>query len=87
MESQKNNQEIRCCKDCHKPLPEDYKYKYCEACRNKKVETAKHVIMGVFGVGATIGAGIMLVLKGRSSESNNGSNDSDIDGDSDINDI
>lgn len=33
------DKEIKYCKnkDCNKPLPDGYKRKYCEACRNKRV--------------------------------------------------
>ena len=33
------DKEIKYCKnkDCNKPLPDGYKHKYCEACRNKRV--------------------------------------------------
>ena len=30
-------------KKCQKILPEDYKYKYCEHCRNKRSDTLKQV--------------------------------------------
>ena len=30
-------------KKCQKPLPEDYKYRYCEHCRNKHADTFKQI--------------------------------------------
>lgn len=41
-------------KNCQKPLPEDYKHKYCEACRNKrldKIKDGKKIALSVLGLG------------------------------------
>lgn len=35
--------ENKVCKKCHRPLPEDYKFDECEACRNKQVQVIKEV--------------------------------------------
>ena len=29
------------CKGCHKPLPDGYRHKKCEACRNKTIQNIK----------------------------------------------
>ena len=44
-------------KKCLKPLPEGYKHKYCEACRNQqaqKVKKVARVAVSVAGVAVTI---------------------------------
>lgn len=38
------------CKKCQKPLPEGYKHKYCEACRNQQVQTVKKSMKAAAGV-------------------------------------
>lgn len=40
-----NITEIKFCKNkkCRKVLPEDYKYKYCEACRNRQAYWVKDI--------------------------------------------
>ncbi|WP_026499257.1 hypothetical protein [Butyrivibrio sp. WCD2001] len=58
----KNDSEIRVCKNkkCKKILPEGYKHRYCEACRNKHAQIAKNVVKG-----ATAFAGVaVLVISG-----------------------
>ncbi len=47
-----NDSSTRVCKnkDCKKVLPEGYKYKYCEACRNKQAQNTKKVLKGVGGL-------------------------------------
>ncbi len=42
------------CKKCHRPLPEGYKYKYCECCRNEQAQNAKKgvAIFTALGLGA-----------------------------------
>lgn len=51
-----NNPDYKVCKskDCQKVLPEDYKYKYCEACRNRRVDNIKKVGKAVGGGLATL---------------------------------
>ena len=34
-------------KKCMKLLPDDYKYKYCEACRNERASKVKKVCTGM----------------------------------------
>ena len=42
------------CKKCHRSLPESYKYKYCECCRNEQADNVKKVtaVLIAVGVGA-----------------------------------
>ena len=42
----KNNSEARVCKNikCQKVLPEGYKHRYCEACRNLHANNAKKAL-------------------------------------------
>lgn len=49
----------RVCKNkkCQKVLPSSYKYKYCEACRNKHTYTIRNVVKNA----AAITGGIALV--------------------------
>lgn len=57
--------EIRICKNkkCQRPLPEGYKHKYCENCRNKQVNRIKDAgkAVAVF-VGGTA---LTIATKGR----------------------
>lgn len=43
----KNNNEVKVCKKCQKVLPEGYKHRCCEACRNKQAQTAQNIMKGV----------------------------------------
>ncbi len=54
---------VKICKNkkCQKVLPDGYKHKYCEACRNKHAGTAREVLKGI---GAVVAGGVILVLKG-----------------------
>lgn len=53
-EEKEDKVEIKVCKKCKRPLPEKYRYKDCEACRNKKANIVKKV-------GAGIGAGALAI--------------------------
>lgn len=55
-------------KNCRKPLPEGYRYPYCEKCRNLQVDKIKKV--GKVVLGAVITAGITLATKGQISLKN-----------------
>jgi hypothetical protein len=59
----KNDSEVRVCKNkkCQKVLPTGYKHKYCEACRNQHVQTAKNVLKGI-GAGAATVASVAVVI-------------------------
>lgn len=55
--------EIRVCKKCHKELPEGYKYKTCEACRNKQIQAIKDGFIRL-GKGAVFAVGILGTAAG-----------------------
>lgn len=60
--------EIRKCKNkkCQRTLPEGYKHKYCENCRNEHVKRIKDAGKAVAGVVVIIGgAALTIVTKGR----------------------
>ncbi len=42
------------CKKCHRQLPEGYKYKYCECCRNEQAQDTKKgaAVLIAVGLGA-----------------------------------
>jgi len=47
-------------------LPDGYKYKYCEACRNRQAQTVKEVLKGVgVGAGTVVTVAITLATRGR----------------------
>lgn len=48
-------------KKCQKALPFDYKYKYCEACRNQRADTAKGVLKNI-GAGAVAAASLAVAI-------------------------
>ena len=56
------NQNICKNKECHRPLPDDYKHKYCENCRNKKAQQLKNLGKGVLSLAALI---ITVASKGN----------------------
>ncbi|MCQ9210587.1 hypothetical protein [Granulicatella seriolae] len=49
------------CKKCQKPLPEGYKHKKCESCRNAKAQDIKKGIQAAMGVASTV-VGIVFVI-------------------------
>ena len=58
--------EQRVCPKCGKELPNNYKYKCCEACRGKQASTTKKVGKAVIGGLATVGSVALLIIsKGR----------------------
>lgn len=50
--------EIRICKNkkCQRPLPEGYKHKYCENCRNEQVKQVKNAGKAVLSFAAIAGS-------------------------------
>ncbi|MCF0116269.1 MAG: hypothetical protein HUJ56_13040 [Erysipelotrichaceae bacterium] len=54
--------EVKTCKNkkCGKILPDGYKFNYCEACRNKKIENLKNGATAVVGAVATVGGVVAL---------------------------
>ncbi|MGT2665993.1 hypothetical protein ACVRYP_01530 [Streptococcus rifensis] len=56
--------ESNTCKKCVRNLPTNYKYKNCESCRNKKIETAKQLGVGTLKVLGTVGTIAVTVFFG-----------------------
>lgn len=49
-----------------KPLPEDYKHKYCEACRNQQAQKVKNGFKAVAGVAGTVACvAVTIVTAGK----------------------
>lgn len=63
MKKEESQQETRKCKNkkCQRPLPIDYKHKYCENCRNEHVQSTKNIGKGVL-LGGII---ITVATKGK----------------------
>ncbi len=57
-----NNSEEKICKNkkCNKILPKDYKYKYCEACRNTHANNTKNALKIVL---SAAGVAVLAVAK------------------------
>ena len=57
--------EQRICKNkkCGRILPEGYKHKYCEKCRNAQADAAKKGILGFLGTAFSIG--MFILAKGK----------------------
>ncbi len=54
------------CIKCKKTLPEDYKYKKCEACRNAQVQGVKKGLKLVGGVVGTVACvAVAFVTNGK----------------------
>jgi hypothetical protein len=49
-------------KKCQRPLPEGYKYKYCENCRNEKVKQIKDTFKAALGVVALVGGTALTIV-------------------------
>ena len=60
--------DIRKCKNkkCQRPLPEGYKHKYCENCRNERVKRIKDAGKAVAGVAVlVVGTALTIASKGK----------------------
>lgn len=58
--------ENKVCKKCQKPLPEGYKHKKCESCRNAQVQGVKNGLKTAVGVaGAVASFAVVFVTKGK----------------------
>lgn len=58
--------ENKVCKKCQKPLPDGYKHKKCESCRNEQVQGIKKGLKAAVGLVGTIGSfAIVVVTKGK----------------------
>lgn len=63
-----NESEVRVCKNkkCQKVMPEGYKYRYCEACRNQHAQTTKNALKGICtGVVTVVGVVVVVVTGGK----------------------
>lgn len=49
-------------KKCHRPLPEGYKHKYCEHCRNERAKQFRAGCKGALGIIVTVGGVAVTVL-------------------------
>lgn len=52
-------------KKCQRPLPKEYKYKYCENCRNEQVNSVKKIIKDVGSGVLVLGAILTRNIKGK----------------------
>ena len=52
-------------KKCQRPLPKEYKYKYCENCRNEQVNSVKKIIKEVGSGVLVLGAILTRNIKGK----------------------
>lgn len=53
-------------KKCQRPLPEGYKYKYCEHCRSERAQQIKRAGKAALGVVVMVGGTAVTVLsKGK----------------------
>lgn len=53
-------------KKCLKPLPEGYKHKYCEACRNQQAQKVKSGLKAAAGVAGSVACvAVTIVTAGR----------------------
>lgn len=64
-------QQTKTCKNkkCKRHLPDGYKYKYCESCRNEHAEMAKGGLK--VGLGIVGSAALFIVTKGKFGDINN----------------
>ena len=56
--------ENRVCKNkkCLKPLPEGYKHKYCEACRNQQAQKVNNGFKAAASVAGTVACVVVTVV-------------------------
>ena len=53
-------------KKCMKPLPEGYKHKYCEACRNQHAQKVKNCLKAAAGLAGTAACfAVTIVTAGK----------------------
>lgn len=57
----KDKSDLRVCKKCQKALPEGYKHKYCEACRNQHAHNVKNALKW-FGASVATAASVVVVV-------------------------
>lgn len=54
--------ENKVCKKCQKQLPEGYKHKKCESCRNAQVQGVKNGLKALVGVAGVVVSFMLLVV-------------------------
>lgn len=59
-----SNSEIRVCEKCQKALPDGYKYKCCEACRNRAADSLKKGLQAFGAVALTIASVAVAAITG-----------------------
>ena len=50
------------CKKCRKPLPEGYKHKKCESCRNAQVQGVKNGLKAAAGVAGAVASFAVVIF-------------------------
>ncbi|MFC6314296.1 hypothetical protein ACFQHW_01755 [Lapidilactobacillus achengensis] len=54
------------CKKCQRPLPEGYKHRYCESCRNQQAENLKKTGKGLLALAGSVASlAVVVVTKGK----------------------
>lgn len=53
----------RVCTKCKKPLPEGYKHKKCECCRNNQVQTVKNSLKAVVGAAGAVASIVVVATR------------------------
>ena len=54
--------ENKVCKKCQKPLPEGYKHKKCESCRNAQVQGVKNGLKATAGVAGVVASFAVVTI-------------------------
>ena len=58
--------ENKVCKKCQRPLPEGYKHKKCESCRNLSIQNIKNGGKAVLSIVAVVGTtALAIATKGK----------------------
>lgn len=57
--------ESNTCNKCGRNLPTNYKYKQCESCRNKKIDSAKKVGIDTLKVLGAVGSIALTIFLGE----------------------
>lgn len=53
-------------KNCLKSLPDEYKHKYCEACRNQQAQKVKNGLKAAAGLAGTVACfAVTIVTAGK----------------------
>lgn len=57
--------ENRKCKKCQRPLPEGYKHKKCENCRNQEAKELKEIGKGLLSLAVMVGGTTITIITRR----------------------